>query len=189
MKSITIDFNFLEEEKLNINEYLILYNLANKNIIEKRIQYDENDLYYLEKRGWLKLIDGKVILRQNTIEKFIPKKDHFLTWLLDYPIKVNKSNGGSRHLSPASDETILGRQLRKKWESIFKGKPINKQQEAIDILNAHVKMMKKSGDLEYMVEATRWLNAGYYEQYAYLLTEDGSKTHNGANTNYKEDYL
>ena len=43
---------------------------------------------------------------------------------------------------------------------------------------------KLSGDLEYMVEAARWLNEGYHEKYSYLLDND-----TGTNKYENEDYM
>lgn len=78
---------------------------------------------------------------------------------------------------------MLGKRLKKKWNSIFK-KNIEAEEKAIKVLQLQVKQMEKSGDLEYMVEATRWLNEGYHEKYSYLLDQD-----TGANKYEDEDYL
>ena len=68
-------------------------------------------------------------------------------------------------------------------DRIFK-KDTGKQRQAIDVLALQVKDMKRSGDLEYMVEAARWLNEGYHEKYSYLLE---SNTNNNKYEN--EDYM
>lgn len=66
---------------------------------------------------------------------------------------------------------------------IFK-KDIVAQENAIKVLELQLEDMKKSGDLEFMVEATRWLNEGYHEKYSYLLDDDHSE-----NQYKNEDYL
>jgi hypothetical protein len=48
-------------------------------------------------------------------------------------------------------------------------------------------MRIKSDDLEYMVEATRWLNGGYHEKMEYLLEEKTDVT-GGIVDNYEEDW-
>ena len=130
-------------------------------------------------------------MRHKTDDLFSTKEDFFLKWLLSYPIKVNKSHGGTRALSPASDETILGKKLRAKWVKIFKGNPEG-EKDAIKVLDAEVLMRKKSGDLEYMVEAARWLNEGYHEKNSYLISEpeEGAVPEVGStNYNNEEDYM
>ena len=106
-----------------------------------------------------------------------------MKWLKAYPTSVKKKFGGNRALSPADPDTILGQKLRKKWEQIFK-KDVKKQEDAIRVLELEVKDKTKSGDLEYMVEATRWLNEGFHEKYSYLLDQD-----RGDNMYANEDYM
>ncbi|MDG1558987.1 MAG: hypothetical protein P8R03_05665, partial [Candidatus Poseidoniaceae archaeon] len=62
------------------------------------------------------------------------------------------------------------------------------QDKAIRVLEAEVAMRIKANDLEYMVEAARWLNGGYHEKYEYLLEEKTDVT-NGIVDSYEEDWL
>ena len=185
MDKIVIPMDILKENDLNINEYLILFNLANKYCISNNFDYDMEQLVRLEKKGFIKISPDKIFLREKTENIFSISKDLFLTWLSIYPVKVKKTRSqGSRALSPAGDDTILGRNLRAKWDRIFK-KNIEAQENAIKVLELQLKDMKKSGDLEYMVEATRWLNEGYHEKYSYLLDEN----HPDIQKYENEDYL
>ena len=187
MDQITIDLELLRNHDLDINEYLSLYNLSCPGCIDGMFLPRSSDLSRLEKKGFVKITSNGVILREKANDFFGKKNDYFLQWLNAYPIRVRKTHGGSRVLSPASDETIEGRKLRKKWNAMFRGKPLE-EEKAIKVLEAEVEMRKKSGDLEYMVEASRWLNQGYHEKYAYLLEEDQDVNSQGIVDNYEEDW-
>lgn len=187
MERITIDLELIRKHGLTINEYLTLYNIACPGCIDNDYIPRSSDLTKLEKKGYVKIMPEGVILREKTNDFFGRKTDYFLKWLNAYPIRVRRSNGGSRVLSPASDETIEGRKLRKKWDTMFRGKP-HEEEKAILVLEAEVKMRKKSNDLEFMVEAARWLNGGYHEKYAYLLEEAQDVNGQGIVEDYSEDW-
>jgi predicted N-acyltransferase len=172
MDSITIPMKLLKEVGLTINEYLILYNIANENYISNEFQFDLKQLVNLESKGFIKLTSEGVFLRNKSDVFFSIERDPFAEWLSIYPIKVKKSgSGATRALSPTGPDTILGKKLRKKWNEIFK-KNILAQEKAIKVLRLQVKQMKETGDLEWMVEAFKWLNQGYHEKYDYLLNDE-----------------
>ena len=129
--------------------------------------------------------DGNIVLRGKGKSLFHVKRDIFLEWLGAYPIKVYKTGGGTRALSPANDNTILGKKLRKKWEMSFNDP--NDEDKALRVLKAEVEMRRKSNDLEFMVEATRWLNQGFYQKYEYLL-EESTDSSNGIIYDNSEDW-
>ena len=183
LEDITLPIGSIVENGLSINEYLLLYNIANNNIISGLIDSSLESLINLEKKGFIKIIESTIHLREKASLFFVVNDDLFSLWLKTYPTSVKKRYGGQRALSPASTDTILGKRLKKKWESIFK-KNIKKQEEAIKVLELEVKDKTKSGDLEFMVEAARWLNEGYHEKYSYLLDEEK------ASSQYEnEDYI
>ena len=187
MDKITIDLNILKENDLNIDEYLTLYSLAFPDVIAETFSPKDESRISLEKKGFIKITLNGIILRESTRILFnIGKKDYFLEWLNKYPIRARTSRGGTRVLSPKSDETIEGKKLRKKWESMFKGDPYE-EMKAIAVLEAEVAMRIKSNDLEFMVEAPRWLNGGYHEKMEYLLEEKNDSI-NGIVTDYEEDW-
>jgi hypothetical protein len=184
MNKIVITLEVLQKQGLTINEYLVLYNIVNDYSISTFLDYGFKELISLEDKGFVKLIGHDIHLRDKTTSLFsINETDLFAKWLKTYPVKVTKKFGGSRSLSPASDDTILGQKLKKKWSLIFK-KDVKAQEKAIKVLEYQLEDMKKSGDLEYMVEAARWLNEGYHEKYSYLVDEGRSP-----NKYKNEDYL
>ena len=187
MNKIVIDFDVLKENNLSINEYLTLYNIVCGNCIAGVFDSSQDNIDSLEKKGFIKVTSSGTVLRESAKEMFKIKEDFFLKWLNAYPIRVRKTTGGSRVLSPASDETIEGKKLRSKWKKMFKGNP-KAEDKAIRVLEAEVAMRIKANDLEYMVEAARWLNGGYHEKYEYLLEEKTDVT-NGVVDSYEEDWL
>lgn len=170
-ENITIDIQSLSKHGININEYLTLFDVANSNNISMIFNYGLSEIESLEKKGLIKISEGRIHLRGNAFELFNKNDDLFEDWLKIYPINVKKKHGGSRALSPASVDTILGKKLKAKWAITFK-KDTEKQYQAIAVLRAYIRDLEKSGDLEYAVEAHRWLNEGFHEKYAYLVKED-----------------
>jgi hypothetical protein len=183
MDNILLPIDEIIKNDLTINEYLLLYNFANSKIISGIINTGVEDLVGLEKKGFIKVIKNSVILRDKASALFTQTDDYFVQWLNAYPVSVTKSNGSKRALSPSKPDTVLGKILKSKWSKLFK-KDKDAQLMAIRVLELEVANKKKTGDLEYMVEATRWLNQGYHEKYSYLLEED-----NGDNQYENEDYL
>lgn len=187
MENITIDLTLLRKLNLSINEYLSLYNLVCPGCIDTIFIPRSSDIVRLEKKGYVKITPDEVILRELAKDLFGVKDDYFLQWLTTYPIRVKKSTGGSRALSPRSDDTIEGKKLRKKWNTMFRGKPLE-EKRAIKVLEAELEMRRKANSLEFMVESARWLNGGYHEKYEYLLEEDTNVDANGLVISHEEDW-
>lgn len=184
MDDIVIPMEILQKYDLTVNEYLILYNIVNKYAINHIFENTAKQLVKLEGKGFIKLSPEKIFLREKTEKIFTVNTDLFVQWLDTYPVRVKKTRSqGSRAISPKDPDTMLGKALRKKWDRIFK-KNIEKQELAIRVLELQLKDMEKSGDLEFMVEASRWLNEGYHEKYSYLLEESLPE-----NQYENEDYL
>lgn len=170
-QNITLDLTLISSLGLLINEYLILYNLANNNEIFKLFKYTLEDLIALEAKGFIKLTNNGVIMRAKSDKLFsVVKVDLFNKWLEIYPIKVSNGRGGTRALSPKDENTILGKTLRRKWSSLFKN-DVKAQERAILVLELEIAERTRSQDLQFMVEATKWLNQGYFEKYDYLVEE------------------
>lgn len=181
---ITIPVERIRALGITINEYLILYDLTHDNEITNLLDFTLQQLVKLEQKGYIRIEKDGIIVRAKTTALFAidGTEDLFVVWLSKYPTKVKTSRGGSRALSPASENTIMGKNLRKKWVMTFK-KDTEAMLQAIKVLELEVEDKKKSGDLEYMVEASRWLNQGYFEKYAYLIEDD-----KGKNEYENEDY-
>ena len=183
LDDITIPVEKCMDNGISISEYIVLYNIANNNIIVGLIDKPMASLISLEKKGFVRLSNGSIFLRDKASEFFAVDDDLFLKWLNTYPTTVLRQYGGKRALSPAGADTILGKRLKKKWLSIFK-KDVEAQERAIKVLELQVAADTRSGDMEYFVEAARWLNEGYHEKYSYLLDNDTS------NNQYEnEDYM
>lgn len=187
MEKIVIDLKMLNELGININEYLVLYDIANELSISSIFDYGVKELVSLEKKGFIKLTEDQIFLREKGNKIFNSEEDLFEVWLNEYPIKVKTSKGSTRALSPASSDTILGQKLRNKWYLLFK-KDIKAQFKAIEVLRAEVKDKTKSGDLEFMVEAARWLNEGFFEKMDHLIENKNDSPFESDNY-ANEDYL
>ncbi len=183
LDNITLPIDDIVKNDISINEYLLLYNVANNNVISGLLNNILQSLVSLEKKGFIKIMDEQIFLREKAAVFFTDDSDLFLKWLATYPTTVKRKFGGKRALSPASVDTILGKRLQRKWQIVFK-KDIEAQKKAIRVLELQIKEDTKSGSLEYFVEATRWLNEGYHEKYSYLIEQD-----TGENLYANEDYL
>ena len=177
MKTIIIDLDLLKKIDLNINEYLILYDIANNYSISSIFNYNTTDLLSLQEKAFIKLTENDIYLRAKANSIFSVNEDLFKEWLELYPTNVKKKDGGTRALSPSTVDTILGNKLKTKWNTIFK-KDRDKQLFAIKVLRAEIESKRKSGDLEYMVEAYRWLNEGFHEKFSYLVESNEKEEDN-----------
>lgn len=183
MDNVILPIDKIVKNDLTINEYLVLYNVANNNSLTGLIEHRLEALDSLEKKGFIKMTKLGLFLREKASVFFVINEDLFSEWIKTYPTRVARRHGGNRALSPVSKNTMLGKKLEEKWKRIFK-RDIDKQRLAIRVLQLQIKDMERSGDLEYMVEATRWLNEGYHEKYSYLIEQD-----KGDNLYESEDYL
>jgi hypothetical protein len=183
MDNIVLPIDDIVKNKLSINEYLILFNIANNNQLSGIIDSNVEALVSLEKKGFIKISNSSLFLREKASVFFAEANDLFIKWLEIYPIMVKRRHGGKRALSPAGADTILGKRLSKKWKAVFK-KDVDAQKKAIKVLELDIAQRTKSGDLEYMVEARRWLNEGYHEKQSYLLDDDTIE-----NEYKNEDYM
>jgi hypothetical protein len=184
MDELTLPLDLIRSNKMSVNEYLVLYDIVHGYPIGDLIDNPLPTLVSLEGKGFVKLTNNQVYLREKGSELFNADEDYFAIWLETYPTMVKKHHGGKRALSPSKPNTILGKALRKKWNSVFK-KDIKAQEKAILVLQQEVKDKTKNGNLEYMVEARRWLNEGYHEKYSFLV-DDGIVPENKYSN---EDYM
>lgn len=183
MDNITIPVDDVVKNGLSINEYLLLYNIANNGSISGIIDNSLSALVGLEQKGFIRILGEQLHLRDKASIFFAEDESLFLKWLNTYPTAVNRKYGGKRALSPASADTILGQRLQRKWKQVFKN-DVEKQELAIRVLELQIQQDTRTGQLEYMVEATRWLNEGYHEKYSYLVEEE-----RGPSLYENEDYM
>jgi len=163
--------NLISSLGLTINEYLILYNVVNNNEIFQIFDYTLEDVVKLESKGFIKLTNKGIILRARAQKLFtVVDTNLFKKWLETYPIKVSNGRGGTRAISPKDESTILGKALKKKWNTLFK-KDIKAQKKAILVLELEIADRTRSDSMQYMCEATKWLNQGFFEKNEYLIEE------------------
>jgi hypothetical protein len=125
----------------------------------------------LESKGFVKLTSNGIVLRARAEKLFtVANANLFKKWLDIYPIKVSNGRGGTRAISPKDEGTILGKSLKKKWNSLFK-KDIKAQEKAILVLELEIADRTRSDSLQFMCEATKWLNQGFFEKNEYLIEE------------------
>lgn len=170
MDKIVVPMTILKKLKLTINEYFILYDIANDYVISTQFEYNSTQLITLEAKGFIKLTSDGIFLRDKASVLFSINDDYFSQWLAAYPNRVTGKYGNIRALSPETEDTIAARRLRTRWKNIFR-KNIDNQKKAVEVLKLQVKQMTKDDDIGYMVGAERWLNDGYHEKYAYLVDE------------------
>lgn len=156
----------LISNQLTISEYLYLKLLYTKDKdpeMYKVLDQVEDDV--LQLRGFIRILDSEIVLRTKAIELF-EGANLFSRFLVMFPVKSPEG----RFLSPLRNDTIKGKALRTKWNTLFKNKP-HLEQVAIDVLEAELKWRRNTGKMEYIHAADVWLNKGDYENYAYLLEE------------------
>lgn len=159
----------LDELGLTFTEYLILFSIYNS-VSYKNIQINPKVYEKLEDKGYIKKIeDDNYVLLDKGYDFFVPPEDMFKEFIELFPTRVVNPNDGSvRILSPSSPDTIVGKKLKKKWDSITKGK-LPTQKHIINCLKAELENRKSTNNLQWMRNAETWLNNGTWEDFAYLL--------------------
>lgn len=164
---LKLDYDTLIENNLTLSEYAYLqalYEEENDDRIYKVIDRIEEDS--LQERGFVKITEGKVILRKKGIILF-EGDDLFLRFLNSFPIKTPSG----RYLSPLRNKGMSVDRIRKKWDKLF-GKHPALQQKALDVLDAELAWRRSTGQMEYINNIETWLNQANYEKYEYLLEQD-----------------
>lgn len=172
---ISMNIQKILESNITISEYFYLRNLYVKEddkIPELFKLIDTINEDSLQDRGFIKITEDEIILRQKGIDLF-ESKSLFYTFLSTFPIKTPSG----RYLSPAGIEGVIATKLKKKWDSTFKNKT-NLEEKAIKVLEAEVEWRKKSGNMEFIHNAETWLNQGDYEKYEYLLEDKQNNKYN-----------
>lgn len=163
---ISINIDSINNNDLTINEYLYLRNLyvEEEDKVDNLFSLIDNiNEDSLQDRGFVKITEDSIVLRQKTIDIFKPQ-ELFYKFLATFPIKTPTG----RYLSPVGTEGLAVKKLKKKWEGLFKNKN-NLERKAIEVLEAEIKWRKNSGKMEFMQAMEAWLNGTNYEKYEYLL--------------------
>ncbi len=191
IKELVLPIDKIVKLGLTINEYVVLYDVSTGYQLSGLIDNATSTLINLEEKGFIRFKDSKIFLRGNSSELFtLDEKGLFEQWLEAYPTSVKTKNGGSRALSFSDPNGKGAKQLRSKWNTIFKNNR-EKQEKALAVTKLYIANLKKSGDLGYAVQAMRFLNGAYYEQYEYLLKEQNELDNiGGVNYDYSsEDFI
>tara|TARA_R110000796_G_scaffold114269_1_gene225950 strand:+ start:5029 stop:5598 length:570 start_codon:yes stop_codon:yes gene_type:complete len=186
-----LDIDLIKKNKMSIRTYLDL-----RFLYFCKLEKDEDfvlnyggvsnaDLYMFESIGFIKIVNienyaiqNRYELREPLRDLFEGEKDLFLTWFSHFPLKTPTG----RYLRPKTDETIMGKKLRAKWNKHFKNNTLAAQ-KAIKVLDAEMTWRRQTGKFEFMNNAETWLNKGNYEMYEELLDSKDSST-----AKRREDY-
>lgn len=170
---ISINIESINNNDLTINEYLYLRNLyvEDEDKVDNLFSLIDNiNEDSLQDRGFIKITEESIVLRQKTIDIFKPQ-ELFYKFLATFPVKTPTG----RYLSPVGTEGLAVKKLKKKWEGLFKNKN-NLERKAIEVLEAEIKWRKNSGKMEFMQAMEAWLNGTNYEKYEYLLELSNTST-------------
>lgn len=159
----------LDELGLTFTEYLILFSIYNQ-VVYKNIEINEKVYEKLENKSYIgKTEEGTYVLLDKGFDFFVPPENLFSEFIETFPTRVvDPASGSIRILSPASANTVAGKKLKKKWDSISKGKN-DFQRHVIDCLKAEIRNRTTTNSLQWMRNAETWLNNGTWEDFAYLL--------------------
>jgi hypothetical protein len=189
---MVIKIDELKSEGLTVLQYLtlyVLYNAYNKNDMEFVYNFGQIPSILLDwavKERYIRLVPeeekkekGNYELRDKIRDLFEGNKDLFLEFLSRFPIKTPSG----RYLGTKDENTVKGKELRKKWKKLFKDDAM-KMKKALKVLDAEMEWRRKTGKFEFMHNALTWLNQGDYENYEHLLI-DKVKTKNKTRSNYE----
>lgn len=170
---LIFNLDTLLKNKLTISEYLYLKSFYEDNFDKDLFKIiDRVDEDSLQLKGFIKILENEIVLRTKAIELF-EGTDLYYKFLSTFPIK----SPSGRYLSPLRSKTIKGKEVEKKWRSLFKNKPFM-QEKALRVLEAELEWRKKTGSMEYIHNILTWLNQGDYENFEYLLEEHETPTDN-----------
>lgn len=163
----------LDELGLTFTEYLILFSIYNQ-VIYKNIQINEKVYEKLVDKSYIRKTENSYELLNKGFDFFVPKENLFDEFIKTFPTRVvDPASGSVRILSPASATSVAGKKLKKKWDSLTKGKN-DFQRHVIDCLKAEIQNRTTSNSLQWMRNADTWLNNGTWEDFAYLLDKPKS---------------
>jgi len=180
-QDITIPLNLycIIENDLTADLFVILYCKYNNIEIPfliKEVSLDEGNLSYLQEKGFIKITnDNEFELRQKAKDIFTVDnlENKWLEFFGNFPIKVPSRNGGTRPLRSVNVDSESNDKIRIKYRKLIKNKPLLHKQ-ILNVLDAELKMRKRSNSMQFMHNIDTWLNQADYDKYLYLL--DSSET-------------
>lgn len=171
---IIIDLAKVKDAGLMVDEYLLLFYAYSKKMrqnLQFVDQYGSKEcrkylIPVLEKKGYVKVVESVVHLREKTIQLFEDTEDLFTEFFGKFPLKTPSN----RYLRGGDIESIKGKNARKKWNKHFRNRP-NAARKAIQALEAELAMRRRNNSLNFMHNMETWLNQGDYETYYSLVSE------------------
>lgn len=161
---LTIDFLFLNKNKLNLNQYLTLL----------KIQHDEESKSFpyvvdsqseldLVERGLIQYDSGKYVLSNKGRELF-GGDSLFEEFYKIFPHKVPNGSGGFRPVSTLDIEGVSAKTTRGIWDKMTKNKP-HLQEKIIANLKKELEYRKQSNSLMYLPNIDTWLRNASWEKW------------------------
>ena len=174
MELIQIDLRWLTTTGLNINEYLTLLKIYQKQDIPFNVSKDEiNSLiesgYLVEKEEGVYNYTFKTF----TIFQEQPEEDLFEEFYRLFPHKVPDGQQGYRHTSTQDPRGMAAKRTRQIWSRLV-GKKIAKQDHIIKCLRAELKYRTNKGSLMYLNNIDTWLRQAKWEEWEYLIATENS---------------
>lgn len=165
---IRINLDELEKKKLSVAQYLFMWSIYFDTMIRDRENLLPDALADLISRRLIVKKAGEWYLLDTAAKMFESNNELFDEFIKLFPTRVAAPNGAVRVLSPASADTVTGKKIKKKWDTITKGSKDLKE-HIMRCLEAEIRMRTNTGSLHYMRNIDTWITNGTWEDYEYLL--------------------
>lgn len=179
MTTIEIDLELLLKEGVSPDEYVMLC-LTHQNVSAEEIQRIrsscswEVDVEKLEEKGFIKIMEGKVVVREKLKQLMGGNFERSFAELLStYPMKVGTP--GNYRVLRANDPTAKANDVaRNRYKKILHGKP-QLHEKILRLLN--VQLESQRDKLQFLPAFEVWLNARTWERWEGMEnTDDSSET-------------
>ncbi len=175
---IELNLETLAELGLSPNEFVFL-TMINRGADETDLVEKLNiDLEVLQTNGWIKIWEGKTVIRDkfngNTAGDF-NRMWHDL--LSRYPLKVS-ANNGVRPLRAKDPDSKANEKSKIKYQKIVKS-DIIKHNYIMQCLERELVIRRKANSLGFMQMLDTWINNHSWEKYSDLSESDSKSTDGG----------
>jgi hypothetical protein len=155
---ILIDLELLKSLGISPDMYVFLYVEYNKFLYEEiSLVNIESTIAHLQHQGFIKLTDEGIVLRQKALNLFITdiKEQQFMEFFNTYPMKVPNGKGGYRPLRPASVDTKLGKDIKRRYDKLIVSKETT-HDELMSALEAYLANQRNA--MQYFIGIEVFLN-------------------------------
>jgi hypothetical protein len=175
---IEINLDSLEEMGLTPNEFVFLTMInqgADETDLVKKLDID---LELLQTNGWIKVWEGKTVIRDKFTGKTSSDFDRMWHDLLSrYPLKVN-ANGGVRPLRAKDPDSKANEKSKARYQKVVKS-DIIKHNYIMQCLERELAIRRRSNSLGFMQMLDTWINNHSWEKYSDLSESDSKSTEGG----------